>query len=120
MATPESLSMAVTSSGVSLTCPGSVGHDPFRPHRFRDDDEAVRHMPGDDHLRGSRLVLARDRHQSRIIEIASLERAVPLQHYAALLQPGRNSPVVERRTPADLIDRRNYPGRRRQFIDLVE
>ena len=63
--------MAATSSGVSsIRAPAALVLDPFGLDRFRDDDIAMRDMPGDDHLRGRRVVLPADGDQGRIIEIA--------------------------------------------------
>ena len=100
--------------------PGGIGSDALRAHRLRDHHEAVRDMPGDDHLRGRRIVFRGDRDQRRVPQVAHLERAVSLQHDSTLLQPGHHTRVVQRRTPPDLIDLRRHPGRPDQLIDLAQ
>ena len=53
----ERPSMAATSSAVELDpYAGRVGSNALRAHRLRDHHEAVRGMPGDNHLRGRRVV----------------------------------------------------------------
>src|SRR5262245_45285752 len=97
-----------------------VLHDPLPASRLRDHHELVLQVPPDDHLSGRLAVPPRDLDDDRMIEAPGYEGAIALEDDPSL--PGRldDLPVVEERTPPDLIDGRRHSGLLGELIDLAD
>ena len=80
--------------------------DPLRRDRLRDDHDVVLQVPAQHHLGRRRAVGGGDLGQHRRAHVTALERAVALEHDAALAVLGQALRRVLPRAPRDLVHRR--------------